>query len=68
MELKNFKEMVAVNLVKQAGREKVSFLLVMWQSRDECVPVQLVGDAFEEHVLLLDNPQLSYVTFDFHQR
>lgn len=29
--------------------------------------LQLVGDAFEDHVVKMDNPLLSYVAFDFHQ-
>ena len=59
---------VAVNLVKQAGREKVG-VSMSCDSHVICpsLYVQLVGDAFEKHVMLMDDPNLTYIAFDFHQ-
>ena len=67
-----------MNLVKQTGREKViinsisyiitsSLSVVGDFSLFVFLFVKLVGDAFEHHILLLDNPHLTYLTFDFHQ-
>ncbi|XP_043912010.1 phosphatidylinositide phosphatase SAC2 [Protopterus annectens] len=48
-QLKIYKKQVVVNLVDQAGREKI------------------IGDAFLKQVLLYNNPNLTYVSFDFHE-
>eukprot|EP00079_Xenopus_tropicalis_P031377 XP_017945148.1 PREDICTED: phosphatidylinositide phosphatase SAC2 [Xenopus tropicalis] len=40
---------VIINLVDQAGREKI------------------IGDAYLKQVLMFNNPNLTYVTFDFHE-
>ncbi|XP_069468044.1 phosphatidylinositide phosphatase SAC2 isoform X2 [Ambystoma mexicanum] len=44
-----YKKQVIINLVDQAGREKI------------------IGDAFLKQVLLFNSPNLTYVTFDFHE-
>ncbi|KAF6109173.1 inositol polyphosphate-5-phosphatase F [Phyllostomus discolor] len=48
-QLKIYKKQVIINLVDQAGREKI------------------IGDAYLKQVLLFNNPQLTYVSFDFHE-
>lgn len=48
-QLKIYKKQVIVNLVDQAGREKI------------------IGDAYLKQVLLFNNSQLTYVSFDFHE-
>ncbi|XP_051837508.1 phosphatidylinositide phosphatase SAC2 isoform X2 [Antechinus flavipes] len=48
-QLKIYKKQVIINLVDQAGREKI------------------IGDAYLKQVLLFNNPNLTYVSFDFHE-
>ncbi|XP_029416599.1 phosphatidylinositide phosphatase SAC2 isoform X4 [Nannospalax galili] len=48
-QLKIYKKQVIINLVDQAGREKI------------------IGDAYLKQVLLFNNSQLTYVSFDFHE-
>ncbi|XP_078500053.1 phosphatidylinositide phosphatase SAC2 isoform X2 [Lissotriton helveticus] len=48
-EQKIYKKQIIINLVDQAGREKI------------------IGDAFLKQVLLFNSPDLTYVTFDFHE-
>ncbi|XP_053927549.1 phosphatidylinositide phosphatase SAC2 isoform X2 [Cuculus canorus] len=48
-QLKNYKKQVIINLVDQAGREKI------------------IGDAYLKQVLLYNNANLTYVSFDFHE-
>ncbi|XP_074089618.1 phosphatidylinositide phosphatase SAC2 isoform X2 [Macrotis lagotis] len=48
-QLKIYKKQVIINLVDQAGREKI------------------IGDAYLKQVLLFNNSNLTYVSFDFHE-
>ncbi|OCT71319.1 phosphatidylinositide phosphatase SAC2 [Xenopus laevis] len=48
-ELGVYQKQVIINLVDQAGREKI------------------IGDAYLKQVLMFNNPNLTYVTFDFHE-
>ncbi|XP_038614421.1 phosphatidylinositide phosphatase SAC2 isoform X1 [Tachyglossus aculeatus] len=48
-QLKIYKKQVLINLVDQAGREKI------------------IGDAYLKQVLLFNNSNLTYVSFDFHE-
>uniref|UniRef100_A0A8C5QLI1 Inositol polyphosphate-5-phosphatase F n=1 Tax=Leptobrachium leishanense TaxID=445787 RepID=A0A8C5QLI1_9ANUR len=48
-ELEIYRKQVLINLVDQAGREKI------------------IGDAYLKQVLMFNNPNLTYVTFDFHE-
>ncbi|XP_041866393.1 phosphatidylinositide phosphatase SAC2 isoform X2 [Melanotaenia boesemani] len=48
-QLELYKKQVIINLVDQAGREK------------------LIGDAYLKQVLLYNNSNLTYVSFDFHE-
>ncbi|XP_007478969.1 phosphatidylinositide phosphatase SAC2 isoform X2 [Monodelphis domestica] len=48
-QLKIYKKQVIINLVDQAGREKI------------------IGDAYLKQVLLFNNANLTYVSFDFHE-
>ena len=31
------------------------------------VIIQTIAEAYEDHVLLMDSPDLTYIAFDFHQ-
>ncbi|XP_072279932.1 phosphatidylinositide phosphatase SAC2 isoform X2 [Pyxicephalus adspersus] len=48
-ELEMYKKQVIINLVDQAGREKI------------------IGDAYLKQVLMFNCPNLTYISFDFHE-
>ena len=72
-----------VNLINQSGREAVSWVdsnsvechLHLSPSYCPFLPLppppppssQVLGDVFEKHVLTLDSPNITYITFDFHR-